>query len=60
LPLDVVDYEISLMKDLGVKIVTNQALDADNGVTIQSLRKERYEAFFIGIGAFNCYMVLFL
>jgi NADPH-dependent glutamate synthase beta subunit-like oxidoreductase len=60
LPLDVVDYEISLMKDLGVKIVTNQALDADNGVTIQSLRKEGYEAFFIGIGAFNCYMVSFI
>lgn len=38
------------MQDLGVKIVTGKALDAENGISIQSLKKEGYEAFFIGIG----------
>jgi dihydropyrimidine dehydrogenase (NADP+) len=50
LPYDVVDYEVSLMKDLGVKVETEKALDADSGLTIQSLKNEGYEAFFIGIG----------
>ena len=50
LPYDVVDYEISLMQDLGVKIVTGKALDINNGVSINALKKEGYEAFFIGIG----------
>lgn len=53
LPYDVVDFEIKLMQDLGVKIVTGKPLDADNGLTIQSLKKEGYEAFFIGIGLPN-------
>lgn len=49
LPFDVVAFEISLMTDLRMKIKTSQALDADIGLAIQSLRKEVYEAFFIGI-----------
>lgn len=53
LPYDVVDYEISLMQDLGVKIVTGKALDINNGVSINALKKEGYEAFFIGIGLPN-------
>jgi len=50
LPYDVVEYEINLMKDLGVKVETGKALDADNGLTIKGLQNEGYEAFFIGIG----------
>lgn len=38
------------MKDLGVKVETGKALDADNGLTIKGLQNEGYEAFFIGIG----------
>lgn len=38
------------MQNLGVKIVTGKALDANNGLTIKGLRNEGYEAFFIGIG----------
>jgi dihydropyrimidine dehydrogenase (NADP+) len=53
LPYNVVDYEISLMKDLGVKIITGKALDANNGLTIKSLQQEGYECFFIGIGLPN-------
>lgn len=50
LPYDVVDYEINLMKDLGVKVETKKALNADNGLSIKSMKKQGYEAFFIGIG----------
>lgn len=53
LPYDVVEYEISLMQNLGVKIETGKALDATNGLTIKGLRNEGYEAFFIGIGLPN-------
>ena len=38
------------MQNLGVKIVTGKALDANTGLTIKGLRNEGYEAFFIGIG----------
>eukprot|EP00126_Sphaerothecum_destruens_P015591 Sdes_comp9617_c0_seq1m1100 len=48
LPFEVVDFEIQLMQDLGVKIQTNMALGKD--FTIESLRKEGYEAIFVGIG----------
>lgn len=53
LPFDVVQYEVSLMKDLGVKVVNGKALDVNNGLTIKTLEKEGYEAFFIGIGLPN-------
>jgi len=49
LPFDVVNFEIGLMKDLGVKIEYNKAL-GENGLTIQSLKKQGYEAIFLGIG----------
>ncbi len=45
-----VAYEINLMQDLGVKIVTGKALDADNGLTIKTLQNEGFECFFVGIG----------
>ena len=53
LPYSVVDYEISLMKDLGVKIETGRALSASNSsnsVTIKSLKEKGYECVFLGIG----------
>lgn len=48
LPFGVVNYEIELMKDLGVKIVTGKALGAD--MSIESLKKDGHEAIFVGIG----------
>jgi dihydropyrimidine dehydrogenase (NADP+) len=50
LPYSVVEFEIDLMKDLGVKVVNNKALNADNGLTLDSLRKDGYECVFLGIG----------
>lgn len=49
LPYDVVDFEISLMKDLGIKVEYGKSLGS-NGFTIQSLRDSGYEAIFVGIG----------
>jgi len=49
LPYDVVDFEVNLMKDLGVKVEYGKAL-GENGLTIQSLKKQGYEAIFLGIG----------
>ncbi|KYQ92216.1 dihydropyrimidine dehydrogenase [Tieghemostelium lacteum] len=46
---DVVEFEIKLMKDLGVKIVTGKKLGAD-GFTVESLKKDGYEAIYLGIG----------
>lgn len=49
LPYDVVDFEVALMKDLGVKIEYNKQLGRD--FTVQSLKeKDGYEAVFLGIG----------
>ncbi|CAG0888576.1 unnamed protein product [Darwinula stevensoni] len=59
LPYDVVDFEIALMQDLGVKIETGRALSTSDltiNVTIsnmfasQKLKEEGYNAIFIGIG----------
>ncbi|XP_038601220.1 dihydropyrimidine dehydrogenase [NADP(+)] [Tachyglossus aculeatus] len=49
LPYDVVNFEIELMKDLGVKIICGTSLSV-NGLTIQTLKEEGYKAAFIGIG----------
>lgn len=38
------------MKDLGVKIETGKPLNAQNGLTLNSLSKDGYEAVFLGIG----------
>ncbi|KAJ3595528.1 hypothetical protein NHX12_004831 [Muraenolepis orangiensis] len=48
LPGEVVQFEIGLMKDLGVKVVCEKALGVD-GVTLQSLHKDGFKAVFIGI-----------
>ncbi len=48
LPYGVVEFELSLMKDLGVQIRYGQELGRD--FTIQSLYKDGYEAIFSGVG----------
>lgn len=55
LPYDAVNFEIQLMKDLGVKIVPNKALTtADNGLTVKNLlEQDGYKAIFLGIGLPN-------
>jgi dihydropyrimidine dehydrogenase (NADP+) len=49
LPYDVINFEIDLMKDLGVKIVNGRALSTED-LTVSSLRKEGNDVVFIGIG----------
>ncbi|GAB1609209.1 dihydropyrimidine dehydrogenase [NADP(+)]-like [Argonauta hians] len=49
LPYSVVDFEIQLMKDLGVKVKLGQAL-SQSQLTVSKLRQDGYAAIFIGIG----------
>ncbi|XP_042353544.1 dihydropyrimidine dehydrogenase [NADP(+)] [Plectropomus leopardus] len=49
LPYEVVQFEIDLMKDLGVKVVCEKGLGV-NGMTLTSLKEEGFKAVFIGIG----------
>lgn len=49
LPFDVVDFEINLVRDLGVKIITGRSLST-NDITVQKLLDEKTDAVFIGIG----------
>jgi len=49
LPYDVINFEIDLMKDLGVKIEHGKALHTDN-MTLAKMRNDGYKAAFIGIG----------
>lgn len=53
LPYNVVDFEINLMKDLGVKVVKGKALDFNKGLTLKSLQSDGYEAIFLGFGLPN-------
>ncbi|XP_064387125.1 dihydropyrimidine dehydrogenase [NADP(+)]-like [Halichondria panicea] len=50
LPYDVVSFELELVKDLGVKVVTGRGLGGDGGLTVQGLLKEGYESVFLGMG----------
>jgi dihydropyrimidine dehydrogenase (NADP+) len=49
LPFDVIQFEVELMRDLGVKIEYGRKL-GENGFTVASLKKTGYEAVFVGIG----------
>ncbi|CAH3165814.1 unnamed protein product [Porites lobata] len=49
LPYDAVNFEVELMKDLGVKIELGKPL-GKNGLSIKSLREKGYESIFVGIG----------
>jgi NADPH-dependent glutamate synthase beta subunit-like oxidoreductase len=44
----VVDFEVRLMKDLGVQVQYGKKLGRD--LTVQSLRKDGYDAVYLGIG----------
>lgn len=49
LPIEVVDFEIQLVKDLGVKIETGRSLST-NDLTVQGLLDSGNDAVFLGIG----------
>jgi NADH-quinone oxidoreductase subunit F len=49
LPRDVVAREVRMIESLGVKIVTNRKLGRD--FTLTDLKKEGFEAVFLGVGA---------
>ncbi|XP_021164406.2 dihydropyrimidine dehydrogenase [NADP(+)] isoform X2 [Fundulus heteroclitus] len=49
LPYEVVQFEVDLMKDLGVKVVCEKGLGVD-GMSLSSLNEEGFKAVFIGIG----------
>ncbi|KAK3092130.1 hypothetical protein FSP39_025414, partial [Pinctada imbricata] len=49
LPYSVVDFEVELMKDLGVKIEHGRALSSKD-LTVNKLKEQGYEAVFLGIG----------
>jgi len=53
LPREVIDREVAMIEDLGVEIRYNTRLGQDT--TIEELRQEGFEAFFIGVGAHGCY-----
>ncbi|KAI2667472.1 Dihydropyrimidine dehydrogenase [NADP(+)] [Labeo rohita] len=48
LPYEVVQFEIDLMKDLGVKVVLEKGL-GQNGMTLTSLKEEGFQVVFVGI-----------
>nr|XP_036880290.1 dihydropyrimidine dehydrogenase [NADP(+)] isoform X2 [Manis javanica] len=49
LPYDAVNFEVELMKDLGVKIICGKSFSV-NEITLSTLKEEGYKAAFIGIG----------
>ncbi|XP_014473773.1 PREDICTED: dihydropyrimidine dehydrogenase [NADP(+)] [Dinoponera quadriceps] len=49
LPYDVVNFEVNLVRDLGVKIELGRSLCEDD-LTIQKLQDDGYQAIFLGIG----------
>lgn len=49
LPYDVVNFEIDMVKDLGVKVKTGRALSKYD-LSVKGLEKEGYRAVFLGIG----------
>ncbi|EGT30102.1 CBN-DPYD-1 protein [Caenorhabditis brenneri] len=49
LPYDVVDFEIQLARDIGVKIETNRPLSKDD-LTLTKLKEQGAAAVFVGIG----------
>ncbi len=49
LPREVIDREVGFIEELGVEFRFNTRLGVD--VTLQSLREEGFEAFFIAVGA---------
>ncbi|CAL4059259.1 unnamed protein product, partial [Meganyctiphanes norvegica] len=52
LPFEVVNFEVDLMKDLGVKVHHERSLSMSD-ITIKGLKEQGYEAIFMGIGVPN-------
>ena len=53
LPREVIDREVAMIEDLGVEIRYNTRLGKDT--TIEELKQEGFEAFFIAVGAHGFY-----
>jgi NADPH-dependent glutamate synthase beta subunit-like oxidoreductase/ferredoxin len=53
LPREVIDREVAVIEDLGVEIRYNTTLGKDT--TIEELKQEGFEAFFIAVGAHGAY-----
>jgi len=51
LPDEVLDYDIEYIKNAGVEIKTNTSIGP--GLTIEDLKKQGYEAFYISIGQYK-------
>ncbi|ALC48926.1 su-r- [Drosophila busckii] len=49
LPIEVVNFEIDLVKDLGVRFEYNRSLSAKD-LTVQGLLQNKHDAVFVGIG----------
>jgi len=49
LPYDVINFEMDLMKDLGVQVFNGRSLSTDD-LTLIGLKEQGYDAVFIGIG----------
>jgi dihydropyrimidine dehydrogenase (NADP+) len=45
----VVDFELNLVKDLGVEVVNGRTLTTED-LTIENLKKDGYNAIFLGFG----------
>ena len=52
LPREIIEVEIQVIKDLGVKFKTGVEIGKD--ITIAQLRDEGFKAFFMGIGSHEC------
>jgi len=52
LPREIIEAEIQVIKDLGVKFKTGVEIGKD--ITIAQLRDEGFNAFFMGIGSHEC------
>ncbi|GAB6026611.1 hypothetical protein CHUAL_013019 [Chamberlinius hualienensis] len=53
LPYEAVDFEIQLLKDLGVEIVLGKPFGINHKWTLSTLKETDYKAVFIGIGLPN-------
>ncbi len=55
LPREVIDREVAMIQELGVEIVYNTVFGKD--ITLESLKKEGFGAFFLAIGAHKSYQL---
>ncbi len=55
LPREVIDREVGMIEDLGVEISYNTKFGVD--ITLEQLKEDNYEAFFIAIGAHKSWKI---